>query len=52
MQGRSGQTLEVKDKNIPEGISFVKVNKETGVIDNNQNASTYFELILDENLEE
>ena len=46
------ENLEVKDKNIPEGISFVKVNKETGVIDNNPNASTYFELILDENFEE
>lgn len=46
------QTLEVKEKNIPEGISFVKVNKETGLIDNNQNATTYFELILEENLEE
>ena len=46
------ENLEFKDRNIPEGISFVKVNKETGVIDNNPNASTYFELILDENLEE
>ena len=46
------ENLEVKDKNIPEGISFVKVNKDTGVIDNNPNASTYFELILDENFEE
>ena len=46
------ENLEVKDKKIPEGISFVKVNKETGVIDNNPNATTYFELILDENFEE
>ena len=46
------KNLEVKEKNIPEGISFVKVNKKTGVIDNSIDSQTYFELILDENLED
>ena len=46
------ENLEVKERNIPEGISFVKVNKETGKIDNSVDAQTYFELILDENLED
>ena len=46
------KSLEVKEKNIPEGISFVKVNKKTGVIDNSLDSQTYFELILDENLED
>jgi penicillin-binding protein 1A len=46
------ENLEVKERNIPEGISFVKVNKETGEIDNSLDAQTYFELILDENLED
>ena len=46
------ENLEVKEMNIPEGVSFVKVNKKTGEIDNSLNAQTYFELILDENLED
>lgn len=46
------ENLDVKERNIPEGISFVKVNKETGKIDNSLDAQTYFELILDENLED
>ena len=46
------ENLEIKERNIPEGISFVKVNKETGKIDNSLDAQTYFELILDENLED
>jgi penicillin-binding protein 1A len=46
------ENLEVKQINIPKGISFVKVNKKTGEIDNSLDAQTYFELILDENLEE
>ena len=28
-----------------------RVNKKTGKIDNSENINTYFELILDENLE-
>ncbi len=46
------ENLEVKERNIPAGISFVKVNKETGEIDNSLDTQTYFELILDENLED
>jgi penicillin-binding protein 1A len=46
------ENLEVKEKNIPEGISFVKVNKKTGEIDNSLDVQTYFELILDENLDD
>ena len=46
------KNLEIREKNIPEGISFVKVNKKTGVIDNSLDSETYFELILDENLED
>ena len=46
------ENLEVKERNIPEGVSFVKVNKKTGEIDNSLDAQTYFELILDENLED
>ena len=43
--------LPKKEKNIPEGLSFARVNKKTGKIDNSENVNTYFELILDENLE-
>jgi penicillin-binding protein 1A len=46
------ENLEIKESNIPEGISFVKVNKKTGEIDNSLDTQTYFELILDENLED
>ena len=41
--------LEIKQKSIPENISFVRVSGETGKIENSQNADTYFELFLDEN---
>ena len=44
--------LEKKEKNIPEGLSFVRVNKKTGKIDNLENDNTYFELFLDENIED
>ena len=46
------ENLEVKERNIPEGVSFVKVNKKTGEVDISLDAQTYFELILDENLED
>ena len=46
------KNLEVREKNIPEGISFVKVDKKTGLIDNSLDSENYFELILDENLED
>jgi penicillin-binding protein 1A len=44
--------LEKKEKNIPEGLSFVRVNKKTGKIDSLENDNTYFELFLDENIED
>ena len=43
--------LLIKEKNIPEGLSFARVNKKTGKIDNSEDIDTYFELILDKNLE-
>jgi hypothetical protein len=45
-------TLEIKEKNIPEGLSFIRVNKKTGKIDDLENKNTYFELFLDENIED
>ena len=45
-------SLEIKEKNIPQGLSFVRVNKKTGKIDTLENDNTYFELFLDENIED
>ena len=45
-------SLEIKEKNIPQGLSFVRVNKKTGKIDTLENYNTYFELFLDENIED
>ena len=42
--------LDVKQKNIPEGISFIRVNSKTGKIDDSRDSNTYFELLLDENI--
>ena len=50
--GEELNALEKKEKNIPEGLSFVRVNKKTGKIDNLENENTYFELFLDENIED
>jgi penicillin-binding protein 1A len=36
-------SLEIKEKNIPQGLSFVRVNKKTGKIDTLENDNTYFE---------
>ena len=44
------EKLEVKSKPIPEGLSFVRINKLTGQIDNKENKDSYFELLLDENI--
>ena len=44
-------TLEVSNKNIPEDISFVKVNKLTGKFDPDaEDDDAYFELFLKENI--
>ena len=45
-------SLQIKEKNIPQGLSFVRVNKKTGKIDTLDNDNTYFELFLDENIED
>jgi len=43
--------LEVSNKNIPENISFVKVNKLTGKVDvDAEDDNAYFELFLKENI--
>ena len=44
------KSLEVSKDSIPENISFVRVNKNTGEIDPESIADTYFELFLDENI--
>ena len=46
------EKLEVKSKPIPEGLSFVRVNKSTGQTDNTENKDSYFELFLDENIKD
>ena len=44
-------TLEVSNKNVPEDISFVKVNKLTGKVDADAgDDDAYFELFLKENI--
>ena len=42
--------LEVTNKNIPEDISFVRVNKLTGNVEKESTGNDYFELFLDENI--
>ena len=42
--------IPIKNIDMPEGISFVRINKDTGLIDANSKNS-YFELILSENIE-
>ena len=44
------QELEVKTNSIPENMSFIKVNPDTGKPNISNNANTYFELFLDENI--
>ncbi|MDA9011476.1 penicillin-binding transpeptidase domain-containing protein, partial [Gammaproteobacteria bacterium] len=45
--------LEIKPIKIPSSLSYVKVDRTTGKIDKSQNAkNTYFELFLDENIED
>ena len=43
----------IKPIKIPSSLSYVKVDRTTGKIDKSQNAkNTYFELFLDENIED
>ncbi len=44
------KSLEISKEEIPENISFVRVNKKTGEIDPESFGNTYFELFLDENI--
>tara|TARA_B100001939_G_scaffold242441_1_gene209949 strand:+ start:2033 stop:4471 length:2439 start_codon:yes stop_codon:yes gene_type:complete len=44
------KSLEIAKEEIPENISFVRVNKNTGAIDSESSKNTYFELFLDENI--
>ena len=44
------KSLEISNEEIPENISFVRVNKNTGEIDKESLENTYFELFLDENI--
>jgi penicillin-binding protein 1A len=42
--------LEVSKDEIPQNISFVRVNKSTGEVDIDSKENFYFELFLDENI--
>mgnify|MGYP003318619282 FL=1 len=44
------QSLEIEKNTIPENISFVRINSDTGKVDNNKDIDSYFELFLDENI--
>ena len=44
------ESLDLEANKIPENISFVRINKNTGEIDNTVSDETYFELFLDENI--
>ena len=44
------KSLKVSKQDIPENISFVRVNKSTGEIDSESKENAYFELFLNENI--
>ena len=44
------KSLEISKEEIPENISFVRVNKNTGEIETESSENTYFELFLEENI--
>ena len=44
------KSLEITKEEIPENISFVRVNKNTGEFDKEPIENSYFELFLDENI--
>ena len=44
------KSLDISKEEIPENISFVRVNKNTGEIDLESSENTYFELFLEENI--
>ena len=44
------KALETTSEEIPEKISFVRVNKSSGEVDNDSDGDFYFELFLEENI--
>jgi hypothetical protein len=44
------EELEIKGNSIPEKISFIKVNPDTGKPNYGDDINGYFELFLDENI--
>ncbi len=42
--------LKIYEQEIPLGVSFVRVNRETGLPSNNLDDKSYFELFLEENI--
>ncbi len=44
------ESLEASSEEIPEKISFVRVNRSSGEVDDDLNGDFYFELFLDENI--
>ena len=44
------ESLEASSEEIPENISFVRVNRSSGEVDDDLNGDFYFELFLDENI--
>ena len=44
------KALETTSEEIPEKISFVRVNKSSGEVDDNSDGDFYFELFLEENI--
>jgi penicillin-binding protein 1A len=45
------EDLEIKGNSIPEKISFIKVNPDTGKPNDGDDINGYFELFLDENIQ-
>jgi len=44
------ESLEASSEEIPEKISFVRVNRSSGEVDDDLNGDFYFELFLEENI--
>ena len=44
------EDLEIKENSIPEKLSFIKVNPDTGKPNDGNDINGYFELFLDENI--
>ena len=44
------KSIEITKENIPQNISFVRVNKSSGEVDIDSKENFYFELFLEENI--